>query len=522
MKKLNPLTISGKEVIPLIEGGKGIAVSDGRSSGAWARAGAIGTLSGVFADIVDDKGQILPKTYTSQSRPERHKELIDMSIKGAICQAKIAHEMSGDNGRVHMNVLWEMGGSLPILEGVMDACDDLVVSLRQKAPEKYQDRIGRIGASIGERFQRTLGTLRFQYQKRLGAALPLVDNVLGEVKNLVHGITCGAGMPYKLAEMASKYGIYYYPIVSSARAFKALWLRSYKNCPEYLGGVVYEDPWLAGGHNGLSNAEDPEKPENPYNRLVELRKQMNEFKLDTIPIILAGGVWNLKEFEDYIDNPELGPIAFQLGTRPLLTQESPVAQAWQGCLRGLKQGDVVLQQFSPTGFYSSAVKNKFMLGLMERKDTEMPYKAKPEGIFTKPFKVSEAHTVYLTLHDRKRADAYVKNGRTVAMRVPDDALVFLMPEESDKIKKDRGECVGCLSGCAFSGWSQASGHLDRLPDARSFCINKTLNAIAHGESIDNNLMFVGHKAYRFGTDPMYKNGYIPSVEELIDALLRGE
>ena len=37
MKKINPVMISGKEVLPLIEGGKGIAVSDGNSSGAWAK-----------------------------------------------------------------------------------------------------------------------------------------------------------------------------------------------------------------------------------------------------------------------------------------------------------------------------------------------------------------------------------------------------------------------------------------------------------------------------------------------------
>ena len=30
---------------------------------------------------------------------------------------------------------------------------------------------------------------------------------------------------------------------------------------EWLAAVVYEDPWLAGGHNGLSNAEDPRLPE---------------------------------------------------------------------------------------------------------------------------------------------------------------------------------------------------------------------------------------------------------------------
>lgn len=517
MKKINAVKISGKEVLPLIEGGKGIAVSDGRSSGAWAKAGAVGTISGVFADMLDENGNVIPKVYVHKNRKERHKELIEMSIKGGISQAKLAHEISGGNGRIHMNVLWEMGGSLPILEGVMNACESLFVNLSQKAPEKYQDKL----TAMGEKVQETLGTLRFQYQKRVGEAIPVVDGVLGEVKNLVHGITCGAGMPYKLAEIASKYGIYYYPIVSSARALRALWLRSYKNCPQWLGGVVYEDPWLAGGHNGLSNSENPEAPERPYERLVELRKQMNEYNLSQIPIILAGGVWTLSEFEDYIDNPEIGPLAFQLGTRPLLTQESPVAKTWQKCLTNLKKGDVVLQRFSPTGFYSSAVRNKFMQNLIDRKDTEMPFKEKPESIFVKPFNITETHTVYLTEHDLKRACQYQKSGKPIAVRTPDSSLVFLSQEENTQIKSDRAACVGCLSACAFSGWSQTQGHLDRLPDVRSFCINKTLTAIAHGESIDHNLMFTGHKGYRFATDPLYQNGHIPTVEELIDALLAG-
>jgi hypothetical protein len=36
VKPLNPLVISGREVLPLVEGGKGISVSNGESSGAWA------------------------------------------------------------------------------------------------------------------------------------------------------------------------------------------------------------------------------------------------------------------------------------------------------------------------------------------------------------------------------------------------------------------------------------------------------------------------------------------------------
>ncbi|MBE6449461.1 MAG: nitronate monooxygenase [Alphaproteobacteria bacterium] len=517
MKKLNPIVISGKEVIPLIEGGKGIAVSDARSSGAWAQAGAVGTISGVFADMLDENGNIIPKTYMRHSRPDRHAELIEMSIKGGIAQAKLAHEISGGNGRIHMNVLWEMGGSIPILEGVMNSCENMVKSLKDKIPNKLQPKID----VLSEKVQGTLGALRFKYQTKIQHAIPVVDGVLGEVKNFIHGVTCGAGMPYRLAEIASKHGIFYYPIVSSARAFRALWLRSYKNCKEFLGGVVYEDPWLAGGHNGLSNSEDPEQPQNPYERLVELRKQMNAFGLNQTPIVMAGGVWNLSEWDDYIDNPEIGPIAFQLGTRPLLTKESPVVDTWYNKLMSLKKGDVVLQQFSPTGFYSSAIRTRFLQELLDRKETEIPYKDVKETIFVKPFKASEAHTVFLTAYDVKRAEKYIKEG-LVALRTPDSSLIFVSPETKKKIDASRAKCVGCLSQCLFSAWSQADGHMSRLPDPRSFCISATLDDVAHGKDVEDNLMFAGHSAYRFAQDPMYKNGFIPTVKELIDALLEGK
>ena len=38
------------------------------------------------------------------------------------------------------------------------------------------------------------------------------------------------------------------------------------------------------------------------------------------PIIMVEG-WNLSEWEDWIDNDEIGKIAFQFGTRPLLTKK---------------------------------------------------------------------------------------------------------------------------------------------------------------------------------------------------------
>ena len=50
MKKIESLILSGKESLPIIEGGKGIAVSRGESTGEWAKDGGVGTFSWVNAD----------------------------------------------------------------------------------------------------------------------------------------------------------------------------------------------------------------------------------------------------------------------------------------------------------------------------------------------------------------------------------------------------------------------------------------------------------------------------------------
>ena len=75
--------------------------------------------------------------------------MIQNSIKAIISQVKEAVIISKENGRIHLNVLWEMGGTETILE-----------------------------------------------------------NVLGKVQGLLNGVVCGAGMPYKLGDICSKYKTY--------------------------------------------------------------------------------------------------------------------------------------------------------------------------------------------------------------------------------------------------------------------------------------------------------------------------
>ena len=224
------------------------------------------------------------------------------------------------------------------------------------------------------------GAININVLWEMGGAQRVLHGVLERTKGLVTGVTCGAGMPYKLSEIAASYGVSYLPIISSARAFSALWKRAYHKAAEWLAAVVYEDPWLAGGHNGLSNAEDPRKPQDPYPRVKALRDTMREQGIaDTVPIVMAGGVWRLDEWDHWIDNPELGQIVFQFGTRPLLTQESPIPPEWKARLMTLEEGDILLHRFSPTGFYSSAVRNPFLRNLEARSDRQIAFTKEPIG-----------------------------------------------------------------------------------------------------------------------------------------------
>jgi len=466
MKQLSPLKISGKEVLPFIEGGKGISVSNGESSGAWAAAGGVATFSAVNADSYDENGNLIPYVYKGKTRKERHEELIALSIEGGKTQARIAHEVSGGNGRLHMNVLWEMGAVERILNGILSSKES----------------------------------------------------------EFIHGITCGAGMPYKLAEICATHNKFYYPIVSSARAFNILWKRAYRKFSDHLGGVVYEDPWLAGGHNGISNSEDPTKPQPPLPRVKELRQTMRECGLnDSTPIIMAGGVWHLNEWEEWIENPELGNIAFQFGTRPLLTQESPISDEWKKKLLTLKEGDIYLNKFSPTGFYSSAVKNSFLNELTARSKRQVAYSHDPVGEHIIAFPVGiRKRVVYLTPDDAHSAHNWIAQGFTNAMRTPESTIIFVSPEKEQEILTDQVNCMGCLSACEFSNWAQNEHHsTGRKADPRSFCIQKTLQEISHGGNPDDQLMFCGHQGYRFATDPFYANGFIPTVKQLIDRLQTG-
>jgi nitronate monooxygenase len=102
-------------------------------------------------------------------------------------------------------------------------------------------------------------------------------------------------------------------------------------------------------------------------------------------------------------------------------------------------------------------------------------------------------------------------------------LIFVTMDKKREILTDQTACMGCLSGCNFSNWAcNENGTTGRKPDPRSFCIQKTLQNISHDGDVENQLMFSGHNAYRFASDPFYANGFVPTVKQLVERIASGE
>jgi hypothetical protein len=250
---------------------------------------------------------------------------------------------------------------------------------------------------------------------------------------------------------------------------------------------------------------------------------------------MAGGVWRLDEWQDWLDNEALGPIGFQFGTRPLVTQESPLSKEWKHRLLNLEPGTVSLNKFSPTGFYSSAIRNEFLQELEERSGRQISYAPEYGGPHTHALNIgSRGRAVYIRPEDVLQVTTWYNKGFDTALKTPEHTLIFVSKDQALHIRQDQIDCMGCLSACRFSNWQQphysggsasdqpASSLTTGIkPDPRSFCIQKTLQNIAHGGSTDHNLLFAGHQAYRFAQDPFYAGGFVPTVQQLIERIRTG-
>ena len=213
LKALKPLLISGCEVLPLVEGGKGISVSNGETSGGWARP-AGSARSPPSTPTASRTGHAASRrSITAAPGASGTRSWSPTRIAGALAQARRAYELAGGMGRIHANILWEMG-----------------------------------------------------------AAERIITEDAGRRKGLINGITCGAGMPYRLSDIAARFNVYYYPIISSARAFSALWKRAYSKAASCSAAWSTRTPGSPAATTACPTARTRRKPEDPFPRVLALRK----------------------------------------------------------------------------------------------------------------------------------------------------------------------------------------------------------------------------------------------------------
>lgn len=165
----------------------------------------------------------------------------------------------------------------------------------------------------------------------------------------VQYIISGAGLPLRLPEYAGKTDIALIPIVSSPRVV-ALICKRWKRHGRVPDAIILEGP-KSGGHQGYTFEQclDPEYSlENMTPKVLEACKTWGN-----IPLIVAGGVWDKKDIERFLD---MGAAGVQIATRFIGTHECDASDNFKNVILGTKKEDIQLIK-SPVGYPARGVVN---------------------------------------------------------------------------------------------------------------------------------------------------------------------
>ena len=172
-------------------------------------------------------------------------------------------------------------------------------------------------------------------------------------------IISGAGLPMKLPELAGDSRTKLAPIVSSVKSADVIckyWLKKYDRLPDL---VVIEGP-RAGGHLGfhyeqLQNIDDTAYDEE-IKRIIALVNQYGADHGKTIPVAVAGGVYERKDMDHYMS---MGAAGVQVATRFVTTYECDASEADKQTYIDAKEEGIIIVQ-SPVGMPGRAISNDFM------------------------------------------------------------------------------------------------------------------------------------------------------------------
>ncbi len=179
------------------------------------------------------------------------------------------------------------------------------------------------------------------------------------VKQKIDLIISGAGIPKELPEYVKGSNTKIAPIVSSLRCCKLIvshWIKKYNYIPDM---IVIEGP-EAGGHLGFKSEELEEsikpKLENITTDVVDYIKEVEKETGKTIPIIAAGGIWDSKDINKFLN---LGASGVQMATRFVATNECDASIEFKKAFVNAKNEDIKIIK-SPVGMPGRAIYNDFI------------------------------------------------------------------------------------------------------------------------------------------------------------------
>ncbi len=246
----------------------------------------------------------------------------------------------------------------------------------------------------------------FRNARKICGDKPLACNVLyasNDYGRIVHDaceagadiIITGAGIPTNMPEFTSDYpDVALIPIVSSARALKLI-CRKWKRYNRIPDAVIVEGP-LSGGHQGFTYEqcfEEEYQLENIVPPVIEEAKNWGD-----IPIIAAGGIWDKKDIDRFLD---MGCAGVQMATRFIGTYECDAHENFKQVILNAKEEDIKLFK-SPVGLPARGVRTR----LQEKIETHTAPKVACISNCVAPCKSGEeARAVGYCIADRL-SDAY--------------------------------------------------------------------------------------------------------------------
>lgn len=189
-------------------------------------------------------------------------------------------------------------------------------------------------------------------------------------------VICGAGLPMDLPELVAGRDTKIAPIVSGVRACQLvlkMWDRKYKRTADF---IVVEGP-MAGGHLGFSNEQldeygftsgsttNPQSWDQEIRAIIAAKKQYEEQYQCTIPVVVAGGVF---DYADILHAMELGADGVQLASRFVATYECDASDAYKQAYLDATEQDVQIIK-SPVGMPGRALNNAFVKKTTQARET---------------------------------------------------------------------------------------------------------------------------------------------------------